>query len=58
MKTRRTFLRGMLFAGAVTGLPVGWPQEFPRKPQPIWEAAPREQTVEVAPAYPTYRDAS
>jgi hypothetical protein len=39
MKTRRMFLEGMLFAGAVTGLsagrPIGQPQEFPRKPQTI-----------------------
>ena len=35
MKTRRMFLRGEPFAGEVTGLPVGQPQEFPRKPQPI-----------------------
>jgi hypothetical protein len=39
MKTRRMFLRGMLFAAGVTGLSAGLsfghPQEFPRKPQPI-----------------------
>jgi len=39
MKTRRTFLRVMLFAGTVTGLSasrlLGQPQELPRKPQPV-----------------------
>ena len=39
MNTRRRFLEGMLFAGAVTGLSaglrIGAPQEFPRKPQTI-----------------------
>ena len=39
MSTRRMFLAGILFAGAVGGLsaslPIGQPQEFPRKPQPI-----------------------
>jgi hypothetical protein len=39
MKTRRVFLRGMLFAAGVIGLSVGLsfghPQEFPRKPQPV-----------------------
>jgi hypothetical protein len=39
MKTRRTFLGGMLFAGAVTGLggslTLSQAQEFPRKPQSV-----------------------
>ena len=35
METRRMFIGGMLFAGLVTGLSAGPPQEFPRKPQPI-----------------------
>ena len=44
MKTRRTFLGGMLFAGAATGLAgsltLSQPQEFPRKPQPVQEPPP------------------
>jgi hypothetical protein len=44
MKTRRTFLGGMLFAGAATGLAgsltLSQPQDFPRKPQPIQEPPP------------------
>ena len=39
MKTGRMFLEGMLLAVAVAGLsaglPIGRPQEFPRKPQAI-----------------------
>jgi hypothetical protein len=41
MKTRRTFLGGMLFAGSVAGLggslTLSQPQEFPRKPKPVQE---------------------
>jgi hypothetical protein len=44
MKTRRTFLGGMLFAGAATGLAgsltLSQPQELPRKPQPLQEPPP------------------
>lgn len=44
MTTRRTFLGGMLFAGAATGLAgsltLSQPQELPRKPQPLQEPPP------------------
>jgi hypothetical protein len=49
MKTRRTFLGGMLFAGAATGLAgsltLSQPQEFPRKPQPVQEPPPDWDTL-------------
>ena len=49
MKTRRTFLGGMLFAGAATGLAgsliLGQPQDFPRKPQPVQEPPPDNPTI-------------
>jgi hypothetical protein len=44
MKTRRTFLGGMLFAGVATGLAgsltLSQPQEFPRKAKPVQEPPP------------------
>jgi len=44
MKTRRTFLGEILFAGAATGLAgsltLSQPQELARKPQPIQEPPP------------------
>jgi hypothetical protein len=44
MKTRRTFLGGMLFAGAASALAgsliLSQPQELPRKPQPVQEPPP------------------
>jgi hypothetical protein len=53
MKTRRTFLGGMLFASAATGLAgsltLGQPQELPRKPQPI-QLPPPETPDEPLPA--------
>lgn len=49
MKTRRTFLGGMLFAGAATGLAgsltLSQPQEFPRKPQPVQEPPPENSNL-------------
>ena len=49
MKTRRTFLGGMLFVGAATGsagsLTLSRPQDFPRKPQPVQEPPPDNPSV-------------
>jgi hypothetical protein len=49
MKTRRTFLSGMLFAGTATGLAASLtfsqPQELPRKPQPVQEPPPDWDTL-------------
>jgi hypothetical protein len=49
MKTRRTFLAGMLFVGTATGLAgsltLSRPQEFPRKPQPVQEPPPENPNL-------------
>ena len=53
MKTRRTFLGGMLIAGTATGLAgrlnLSQPQELPRKPQPV-QLPPPETPDEPLPA--------
>jgi hypothetical protein len=53
MKTRRTFLGGILIAGAASGLAgslnLSQPQELPRKPQPI-QLPPQETPDEPLPA--------